>query len=72
VLERLEDAARTLQVAFVCDPDLRARFRDRQLADAALSVLVEDVSFDSSLLEEVPDQVGIGQTDGGMEFFQRG
>ena len=72
MLECLEDAARTLEVALVCDPDLRARFHHRQLSDAALSVLVEDVGFDSSLLEEVPDQVGIGQTDGRMEFFQVG
>ena len=72
MLESVEDAARTLQVALVCDPDLRACFHDRQLAHAALSVLVEHVGFDSSLLEEVPDQVSIGQTDGGMEFLQLG
>ena len=70
MLERLNDTAGAFHVTLISDPDLRTGFHDRQLANAALRIRVEHVRFDPSLLEQVSDQVSVGQTGGGKELFQ--
>ena len=70
VLEGLEYAARALEIALIDNPDLGTRVHDRQLSDTALCILVEHVRFDSRLLQEISDQVRVGQAGGGVELFQ--
>ena len=60
------------KIAFVHDPHLRVRVHDRQLPYPALCILVEHMRFDPGLIQEVSDQVCIGQARSRINLFQVG
>jgi hypothetical protein len=70
VLEGLDDPAGAGKIAFVHDPHLRVRVHDRQLPYPALCILVEHMRFDPGLIQEVSDQVCIGEARSRIELFQ--
>ena len=72
VLEGLDDPARAGKIAFVHDPHLRVCVHDRQLPYSALRILVKDMRFDPGLIEQVSNQMRIGQTGSRIKLFQVG
>ena len=72
MLEGLDDPAGAGKIAFVHDPHLRVRIHDRQLPYSALRIFVEHMRFDPGLIQEVSDQVCIGEARSRIKLFQVG
>jgi hypothetical protein len=57
----IDNRPRTNEISLLGDPHFGISFRHGQLAGAALGILVEDVGFDSGMIEEIPEEMSLRQ-----------